>query len=273
MSARYAIICGNGRFPILALEAAQRQGDAVVAIGIKEEADKAIEALAARTYWISLGALSKLIDILHQEGISQVMMAGQVKHVSIFSAIVPDWRLVKLLGKLATRNTDSLIGAVVDELRSEGIELVESTRLLRSLLATAGVMTRRKPSKDEEANIAYGREIANLIAGQDIGQSVAIADQACVAVEAMEGTDAMLRRAASLVNGKDLTLVKVSRRRKHLLFDVPVTGPTTIEVMRECGAKALAVDAGRTLLLDKDKLIEAADKAGITIVGFAPAEG
>ncbi len=272
MPARYAIICGNGRFPVLALEAAQRQGDEVVAFGIKEEADKSIEALASKTHWISLGALSKLIDTLHAEGITQVMMAGQVKHVSIFSAIVPDWRLLKLLGKLATKNTDSLIGVVVEELRSEGIELVESTRLLSSLLAVEGAMTRRKPSKDEEANIAYGHSIANLIAGQDIGQSVAIADQACVAVEAMEGTDAMLRRAASLVNGKELTLVKVSRRRKHLLFDVPVTGPTTIEVMRECNAKVLAVDAGRTLLLDKDALIASADKAGIAIVGFAPAE-
>lgn len=273
MPARYAIICGNGRFPILALEAARRQGDEVVAFGIKEEADAAIEALATRTHWISLGQLSKLIDTLHKEGISQVMMAGQVKHASIFSAITPDWRLIKLLGKLATKNTDSLIGVVVEELRGEGLELVESTRLLSSLLATEGVMSRRKPSREEEANIAYGREIANLIAGQDIGQSVAIADQACVAVEAMEGTDAMLRRAASLVNGKDLTLVKVSRRRKHLLFDVPVTGPTTIDVMKECGAKVLAVDAGRTLLLDKDALLQQADKAGITVVGFAPLEG
>lgn len=272
MPARYAIICGNGRFPILALEAARRQGDEVVAFGIKEEADASIESLAARTHWISLGALSKLIDTLHKEGISQVMMAGQVKHASIFSAITPDWRLLKLLGKLATKNTDSLIGVVVEELRGEGIELVESTRLLTSLLATAGPMTRRKPSREEEANIAYGREIANLIAGSDIGQSVAIADQACVAVEAMEGTDAMLRRAAGIVNGKELTLVKVSRRRKHLLFDVPVTGPTTIEVMRECKAKALAVDAGRTLLLDKDALLAQADAAGITVVGFAPAE-
>lgn len=273
MPARYAILCGNGRFPILALEAARRQGDDVIAIGIKEEADPAINSLAASTQWISLGQLSKLIDTLHAAGITQLMMAGQVKHASIFSAITPDWRLLKLLGRLATKNTDSLIGAVVDELRSEGIELVPSTLLLTSLLATPGPMTRRKPSREEEANIAYGREIANLIAGHDVGQSVAIAGQACVAVEAMEGTDAMLRRAASLVNGKDLTLVKVSRRRKHLLFDVPVTGPTTIEVMRECNAKSLAVDAGRTLLLDKDALLAAADRAGITVVGFAPADG
>ncbi|WP_031497138.1 LpxI family protein [Bryobacter aggregatus] len=273
MSSRYAIICGNGRFPVLALEAARRQGDEVLAMAIKEEADPVIETLAAKTVWISLGDLSKLIDTLHQDGITQVMMAGQVKHVSIFSAIRPDWRLFKLLGKLATKNTDSLIGVVVDELKSEGIELVASTRLLTSLLATEGLMARRKLTGDEEKNVAYGRTVANTLAGLDIGQSVAIADQACVAVEAMEGTDAMLRRAASLVNGKELTLVKASRRRKHLLFDVPVTGPTTIEVMRECGARVLAVDAGRTLLLDKDALLKAADDARISIIGFAPAEG
>ena len=272
MPSRYAIICGNGRFPLLALEAARRQGDEVVAFGIKEEADAAIESLAARTHWISLGQLSKLIDLLHSEGISEVMMAGQVKHASIFSAITPDWRLFKLLAKLATRNTDSLIGTVIEELRSEGIELVESTRLLSSLLAREGVMTRRKPTREEEANINYGREIANTIAGLDIGQSVAIADQACVAIEAMEGTDAMLRRAAGIVNAKELTLVKVSRRRKHLLFDVPVIGPTTIDVMQECKARVLAVDAGRTLLLDMDALLAKANAAGIAVTGFAPVE-
>lgn len=272
MANRYAIICGNGRFPVLALEAAREQGDEVIAIGIREEAAPEIEALAARTYWISLGQLSKLIDTMHKENLTEVMMAGQVKHAKIFSSIVPDWRLIKVLASLARKNTDSLIGAVVDVLRQEGIELVESTRLLRSLLATEGVMSRRKPTSEEEENIRYGREIANTLAGLDIGQSVAIADRACVAVEAMEGTDAMLRRAASLVEGKELTLVKVSRRRKHLLFDVPVTGPTTIAVMKEANAKVLAVDAGRTLLLDKQKLLAEADASGIAIIGFPPAD-
>lgn len=272
MAKRYAIICGNGRFPILALEAARDQGDSVIAIGIQEEASTEIEALAEKTYWISLGQLTKLIDTLHKEGVSQVMMAGQVKHAKIFSSIVPDWKLVKVLASLARKNTDSLIGAVVNVLKEEGIELVESTRLLQSLLAAEGPMTKRKPSSDEAENIRYGREIANAIAGIDVGQSVAIADRACVAVEAMEGTDAMLRRAASLVEGKELTLVKVSRRRKHLLFDVPVTGPTTIAVMRETKTRVLAVDAGRTLLLDKKKLLEEANAAGICVVGFAPAE-
>jgi len=264
---RYGMIAGNGRFPLLALETARRLGDEVVAIGIKEEASPEIEKLAARCYWISLGQLSRLIEILKEEKLTDVIMAGQVKHVSIFSAIQPDLRLFKLLAALKGKNTDALIGAVAKVLADEGIRLADSTLLLKPLLACAGVLTKRKPSDDEEKDIAYGRRIANALAGHDVGQSVAICDRACVAVEAMEGTDAMLRRAASLVNGKPLRLVKVSRRRGHLLFDVPVAGSGTIEVMRETGATALAVDAGRTLLLDRDEMIETANAAGITICG------
>ncbi len=267
MPKRYAILCGSGRFPLLALEAARKQGDEAVAIGIQEEADPKIESLAAAAHWISLGQLGKLIDTMHREGLGEILMAGQVKHASIFSNIRPDWRMVKLLARLRTKNTDALIGGVVEELRGEGIELVESTRLLTSLLATEGAMSKRKPNPDEVANIAYGRRVANALAAQDIGQSVAIAGQACVAAEAMEGTDAMLRRAAGLVNGKELTLVKASRRRKHLLFDVPVSGPTTITVMRETNTKVLAVDAARTLLLDKDRMLEEANQAGIVLWG------
>ena len=261
------MIAGNGRFPLLALETARRLGDEVVVIGIKEEASPEIEKLAARCHWISLGQLSRLIEILKEENLSDVMMAGQVKHVSIFSAIQPDLRLFKLLAALKGKNTDALIGAVAKVLSDEGIRLTDSTLLLKPLLADAGVLTRRKPSDDEEKDIAYGRRIANALAGHDVGQSVAICDRACVAVEAMEGTDAMLRRAASLVNGKPLRLVKVSRRRGHLLFDVPVAGSATIEVMKETGTTALAVDAGRTLLLDRDEMLEAANASGITICG------
>jgi UDP-2,3-diacylglucosamine hydrolase len=260
------MIAGNGRFPVLALEAARQAGIEVVAIGIKEEASPEIEALAARCHWISLGALSKLIDICKQEGIRQVMMCGQVKHAKIFSSIVPDWRLVKLLASLEAKNTDALIGGVAKILADEGITLADSTLLLKDLLAPAGVLTRRKPSSDEERDIAYGRPIAASLSEHDIGQSVAIAERACVAVEAMEGTDAMLRRAASLVEGKPLRLVKGSRRRQHLLFDVPVVGPQTIDVMRETGTTALAIDAGRTLLLDRVELLSRADAAGIAVV-------
>jgi UDP-2,3-diacylglucosamine hydrolase len=265
---RYGMIAGSGRFPLLALETARRLGDEVVVIGIKEEASPEIEKLAARSYWISLGQLSRLIEILKEENLSDVMMAGQVKHVSIFSAIQPDLRLFKLLAALKGKNTDALIGAVAKVLADEGIRLADSTLLLKPLLAGAGVLTKRKPSEDEEKDIAYGRRIANALAGHDVGQSVAICDRACVAVEAMEGTDAMLRRAASLANGKPLRLVKVSRRRGHLLFDVPVAGSATIEVMRETGTTALAVDAGRTLLLDRDEMLGAANASGIAIIGY-----
>ncbi len=267
---KYAIIAGNGRFPILALESARKLGHEVVAIGIKEEASEEIERLAARCHWISLGELGKLIEILKAEGVTEVMMAGQVKHARIFSSIRPDWRLVKLLASLPAKNTDALIGGVAKILEDEGIRLADSTRLLKPLLADLGPMTRRKPSRDEQADIAYGRRIANALAGFDVGQSVAVCERACVAVEAMEGTDAMLRRAAEIANGRPLRLVKVSRRRRHLLFDVPVAGPRTIEAMKETGTTALAVDAGRTLLLDRDEMLRAADEAGIAVAGYEP---
>jgi UDP-2,3-diacylglucosamine hydrolase len=267
---RYGLIAGNGRFPILALESARALGHEVVVVAIKEEAAAEVEQLATRCYWISLGQLSRLIEILKEEGIREVTMAGQVKHAQIFSSIRPDWRLVKLLASLARKNTDSLIGAVAKVLAEEGISLMDSTALLKPLLAAEGVLGRRKPSSDELSDIAYGRKIANALAGFDIGQSVVVADGACVALEAMEGTDATLRRAATLANGKPLRLVKVSRRRRHLLFDVPVVGPATIGVMQETGASALALDAGRTLMLDREEMLEKAREAGVAVVGYAP---
>lgn len=269
---KYGLIAGNGRFPLLALETARQLGHEVVAIAIQEEAAPEVEQLAARTHWISLGELSRLIDILHQENIAEVIMAGQVKHTKIFSAIRPDWRLAKLLWNLDTKNTDALIGAVAKVLADEGITLGDSTRLLKPLVAEAGVLTQRKPTGDEEKDIAYGRRLAHALSQVDIGQSIAIADKACVAVEAMEGTDAMLRRAGSLVNGRPLRLIKASGRRRHLQFDVPVAGPQTIQTMRETGATALAIDAGRTLLLDRAELIAAANAAGIAIIGYTPLE-
>jgi DUF1009 family protein len=269
---KYGLIAGNGRFPILALEAARELGYEIVAIGIKEEASPEIEKLAARTFWISIGELSRLIEICKSEGVNQLMMCGLVKHVSIFSSIRPDWRLFKLLASLKQKNTDALIGGVRKVLEDEGIHLADSTLLLKTLLAGKGALSRRKLSSDELRDIEYGRRVANALAGFDIGQSVAISERACVAVEAMEGTDAMLRRAASLVNGRPLRLVKVSRRRNHMLFDVPVAGPDTIAVMRETGATALAIDAGRTLLLDRDELLRRANDAGIAVAGFAGME-
>ena len=262
---KYGLIAGNGRFPILVLESARRTGDEVVVFAIKEEAAAQVEALAARCYWISLGSLSRLIQLCKEEQITQVMMAGQVKHVSIFSAIQPDWRLVKLLAALQHKDTTSLIGGVAKVLSEEGIELVESTRLLPDLVAPAGLLTRRKPSKEELAAITYGRQVANALAAFDVGQSVAVCERACVAVEAMEGTDAMVQRAASLVNGKPLVLVKVSTGRKHLLFDVPVIGPGTVQTMIQTGTTALGIDAGRTLLLDRAELLAFADQHRLAI--------
>ncbi|HWE07382.1 MAG TPA: UDP-2,3-diacylglucosamine diphosphatase LpxI [Rhizomicrobium sp.] len=269
---KYGIIAGNGRFPVLALETARRQGDEAVAFAIREEASPDVERAAARCYWISLGDLSRLIDTCKAEGIRQIMMAGQVKHARIFSAIRPDWRLLKVLAALPRKNTDSLIGAVQKVLLDEGIELVDSTLLLKPLLAPAGAITKRKPDSDEQRDIDYGRKIAHMLASMDLGQSVAICDKACVALEAMEGTDAMLRRAASLVEGKRLTLVKASSRRRHLLFDVPAIGPGTVDTMIETGTGALAVDAGRTLMLDREELIAKANAAKLAIIGMEPTE-
>jgi UDP-2,3-diacylglucosamine hydrolase len=262
------MIAGNGRFPLLALESAARLGHEVTVIAISEEASPEVASRADRCHWISLGQLSRLIEILKQEGITEVVMCGQVKHARIFSNIRPDWRLVKLLASLPSKNTDGLIGGVAKVLEDEGIHLRDSTGLLKPILANAGPVTRRKPSKEEQTDIDYGRRVAGALAGFDVGQSVAICERACVAVEAMEGTDAMLRRAAGLVEGRRLTLVKAARRREHLLFDVPVVGLDTIPVMRETGTTALAIDASRTLMLDKERMIEAADQADIAIVGL-----
>ncbi len=267
---RYGIIAGNGRFPILALETARKLGHEVVVIAIQEEASKEVEALAVRCHWVSIGQLGRLIEILKQEGITEVVMAGQVKHAKLFSGIVPDWRLIKLLASLPQRNTDALIGGIAAVLESEGIHLVDSTALLKPLVARQGSLARRKPTKEELTDAEYGRRVANALAGFDVGQSVAICEGACVAVEAMEGTDAMLRRAAGLANGRPLRLVKVGRRRAHLLFDVPVVGLDTIPVMVETGTTILAVDAGRTLLLDREEMLRQADAAGIAVVGFPP---
>jgi DUF1009 family protein len=267
---KYGLIAGNGRFPILALEEARKLGHEVVLVAIEEEASPEVQSLASRCHWVSLGQLGRLIEILHEEGVSELIMAGQVKHAKIFSSIRPDWRLVKLLASLEGKNTDALIGGIAKVLEDEGIRLLDSTTLLKPLLAGVGVLTRRKPTREEKADIDYGRRVANALAGFDIGQSVVVSDRACVAVEAMEGTDAVLRRAAAIANRRPLRLVKVSRRRRHLLFDVPVAGPDTIAVMGETGTTALAVDAGFTLLLDRQQMMERANAAEIAIVGYDP---
>jgi UDP-2,3-diacylglucosamine hydrolase len=266
----WGLIAGNGRFPFLVLEGARSQQIEMAVIAIKEEASPELEKTAKRLHWVSLGELSKAIDLMHQEGVKQAVMAGQVKHNKIFSAIRPDWKLAKLLFSLPRKSTDALIGGVARVLQDEGIQLVDSTLFLKPLLPEPGVLTRRAPNEQERADMVYGHSVARQIARMDIGQTVVISDQACVAVEAMEGTDETIARAARLAGGKPLVVVKVSKPGQDMRFDVPVVGLPTIEQMKSSRATALAVDAGRTLLFDRHKLIELADASGIAIQAFAP---
>ena len=269
-TAGWGLIAGNGKFPFLVLEGARSRGIEMVVIAIREEASAELERVAPRLHWVSLGELSRTIELLHKEGVKQAVMAGQVKHNKIFSAIRPDWKLAKLLLSLPKKNTDSLIGAVAALLEEEGIHLVDSTAFLAPLLPEPGVLTRRRPDEAESEDIAYGREVARRLAEMDLGQTVVICDRACVAVEAMEGTDETIERAARLTDGKRLVVVKVSKPGQDMRFDVPVVGLRTIEVMKRSKATALAVDAGRTLLFDREKLMALADEAGIAIEALTP---
>ena len=261
----WGLIAGNGRFPFLVLEGARSQGIDMAVIALKEEASQELASAAKRLHWVSLGELSKAIDLMHREGVTQAVMAGQVKHNKIFSSIRPDWKLAKLLLTLTRKNTDSLIGAVAKVFEDEGIHFVDSTHFLKPLLPDAGVLTRRAPDDREAADIAYGLGVARQVSAMDIGQTVVISDRACVAVEAMEGTDETIARAARIVSGKPLVVVKVSKPNQDMRFDVPVVGLPTIEQMKSSGATAMAIDAGRTLLFDRDKLLAEADAAGIAI--------
>jgi UDP-2,3-diacylglucosamine hydrolase len=273
---KLGLIAGNGKFPFLVLEAARAQGHEVVVAAIKEEAFPEIgSGGAASVHWLSLGELSKLIDTFKQEGVTRAIMAGQVKHKQIFSAIKPDWRLAKLLLSLGTRNTDSLLGAVAKVLADEGIMLENSTALLEPLLARSGVLTRRAPTEQEQKNIEYGRMVARRLTEYDIGQTVVVAEAACVAVEAMEGTDATIERAGQLMRSLEgdastlsraLTVVKIAKPNQDMRFDVPVIGVRTIETMQRAGATCLAIDAGRCLLIDGNAVLEVANQAQVSIV-------
>jgi hypothetical protein len=278
---KLGLIAGNGRFPFLLLDAARAQGLAVVVAAIREETDAEMEQRAAlddriSVHWLSLGELSRLIALFHKEGVQKAVMAGQVKHKQIFSSIRPDWRLAKLLLNLRNRSTDMLLGAVAKVLGDEGIELISSTAFLEPLLAQEGVLTERAPDEEERKNIEYGLGVARAVAGFDIGQTVVVAAQACVAVEAMEGTDAAIERAGVLMGSLEedastlerrLTVVKVAKPNQDMRFDVPVIGIRTVDAMVRAGASCLSVEAGRTLLFDRAKLMERAAEAGIAIVG------
>jgi hypothetical protein len=290
---KLGLIAGNGRFPFLLLDAARAQGVVVVVAAIREETDAEMDQRAAAdsgisVHWLSLGELSRLIELFRKEGVEKAVMAGQVKHKQIFSSIRPDWRLAKLLMSLPIRSTDRLLGAVAKVLGDEGIELVSSTAFLEPLLAEEGVLTKRAPDENERKNIEYGLSVARAVAGFDIGQTVVVAAQACVAVEAMEGTDAAIERAGRLMMSLEddaevsasredaastlerrLTVVKVAKPNQDMRFDVPVIGMATVEAMVRSGASCLSVEAGRTLLFDREKLMERAGEAGIAIVGTA----
>jgi DUF1009 family protein len=272
---KLGLIAGNGRFPFLVLEAARAQGHEVVVAAIKEEASAEIESHGATVHWISLGELSKLIETFKREGVQRAIMAGQVKHKQIFSSIRPDWRLAKVLLSLGTRNTDSLLGAVAKVLSDEGIVLENSTSLLEPLLAKPGVLTQRAPSEPEKKNISYGRTVARHLARYDIGQTVVVAETACVAVEAMEGTDATIERAGQIMASLEsdpstlsraLTVIKIAKPNQDMRFDVPVIGLKTIEAMQKAGATCLALDAGKCLMLNGNAIVTAADVAEIAIV-------
>jgi UDP-2,3-diacylglucosamine hydrolase len=273
---KLGLIAGNGKFPFLVLDAARAQGYEVVVAAIREEAFPEIESHgAAAVHWLSLGELSKLIETFQREGVRRAIMAGQVRHKQIFSSIRPDWRLAKLLLSLTTRNTDSLLGAIAKVLADEGITLEKSTWLLDPLLVKAGVLTRRQPTDQEHKNIEYGRAVARRLAEHDIGQTVVIAQSACVAVEAMEGTDAAIERAGQIMRSlpgdpstlsRALTVVKIAKPKQDMRFDVPVVGVKTIEVMQAAGASCLALDAEKCLLLEGEKVIDAANAAGIAIL-------
>ena len=276
MPERIGLIAGNGSFPLLVLDAARAQGFDVIVAAIKEEASPEIEQHGATAvHWLSLGELSRLIETFQREGVQRALMAGQVKHKQIFSSIRPDWKLAKLLLSLGTRNTDSLLGAVAKMLADQGITLENSTSFLEPLLAQAGLLTQRAPTPQEKKDIKYGRTVARQLAQYDIGQTVVVAESACVAVEAMEGTDAAIVRAGEIMRslagdastlGRELTVVKIAKPNQDMRFDVPVVGVKTIQVMSQAGATCLALDAGKCLLLDGNAIIVAADAAGITIV-------
>jgi UDP-2,3-diacylglucosamine hydrolase len=267
---KYGLIAGNGKFPFLVLESARRLNLSMVVAAIKEETFPEIETCGFPVHWLGLGQLGKLVNTFKSAGVTRAIMAGQVKHVQIFSSSLPDLTMIRMLAGLKQKNTDALIGGIARILEEKGITLIDSTALLGPYMAAEGKIGRRDLSAHEQRDVSYGRPLAQQIARMDIGQTIIIRDKAVVAVEAMEGTDAAIRRAAELVQRKNLTVIKVSKPRQDMRFDVPVTGVATIRVMADCGATAIVLDAGKTLLLDRDEMLELADKHGIAIVGMPP---
>ncbi|MGI8467058.1 MAG: LpxI family protein [Pyrinomonadaceae bacterium] len=262
---KYGLIAGNGKFPFLAIEGAKKAGASLAVVAIKEETDKRVEEVADKVVWVGIGQLGRMISFFKRENVMKAMMCGQVRHVQIFSGAFPDLRMAKMLWNLPKRNTDSLIGGIADELSKDGIELIDSTFFLQDNLAREGVLTRRKPNETECGNIEYGLRIANEIARLDLGQTIVVRAKACVAVEAMEGTDAVIKRAGELAKGK-LTVVKVAKPNQDMRFDVPVVGVPTIQTMIAAGAGCLCVTPDKTLMFDKEKMLHLADANKICVI-------
>lgn len=262
----YGLIAGNGNFPFLVIDGAKKQGISLSVVALREETDERIEEVADKVLWVGIGKLGKMLSFFKKEGVTKAIMAGQVKHVQIFSGALPDLKMLKMLWNLPERNTDSLIGGVADALADEGIELIDSTYFVQDHLAPEGVLSKRKPNETERGNIEYGLRIANEIARLDLGQTIVIRAKACVAIEAMEGTDAVIRRAGELAKGK-LTVVKVAKPDQDMRFDVPVVGVPTIEAMIEAGATCLSVTARKTLIFDREEMLKLADKNKICVIG------
>lgn len=263
----YGLIAGNGKFPFLVVEGARKTGVPLAVVAIKEETDPKINEVAENVTWVGIGQLGKMISFFKKHGVEKAVMAGQVKHVQIFSSAIPDLRMVKMLWNLPRRNTDALIGGVAAEMAKEGIELIDSTYFVQDKLAAMGVLTKRKPTDLERDNIEYGLHITDATARLDLGQTVVVRSKACVAIEAMEGTDATIRRAGALANGK-LTVIKVAKPDQDMRFDVPVVGVPTIEAMIAAGATCLSITAGKTLIFDREQMLTLADANKICIVGM-----
>jgi hypothetical protein len=265
---KYGLIAGNGRFPFLVLKSAREQGIDFVVAAIKEEAFSDIESCGYPVHWLGLGELGKLIRLFRSSGVQKAIMAGQVKHVQIFGSAFPDLTMIRMLAGLKQKNTDSLIGGIARVLEDSGVSLVDSSMLLKPYLAVQGTLTRRGLTAAEMSDVDYGRPIAYRIASMDLGQTIVVRDRAVVAVEAMEGTDAVILRAGALVGKKNLTVIKVSKPKQDMRFDIPVVGLSTLEAMIASGATALVIDAGRTLVFDREDFVKAADENRIAVVAF-----
>lgn len=264
---KIGLIAGNGDFPIAFARAAKEKGMQVIAVAHEGETSPELAGLVDEISWIKVGQLGKLIRIFQDRKVGDVLMAGGIKKTRLFGGAVPDMRGIALLARMAHKKDDSLLRAVAEELESEGITVRESTLYLDNLLAGPGVLTRRKPSRDEQLDIEFGWHMAKEVGRLDIGQTVVVKNQAVLAVEAIEGTDEAIRRGGRLC-GQGAVVVKICKPQQDLRFDLPAIGVQTIKTMKEVNATCLAIEAGRTIILDRQIVMSESDRAGITIAAL-----